>query len=191
MPTIEENAIRFDQNAIAKPQTILPPIFAMSVNTNTEVIQKGKINLMTISAKRLDEGILIKIKSPKIEAMMRTLLATPNNPTFNPCLDTDNQRAYRMLNTKNVMFTYMKNNYSCDLNSWGQRLDYEGNFNFSCLRAIGLSEGVELLYRGLYESLFIRNWLNQSKEISKVIYRDYLSPIDIEISVEIKETSYV
>ena len=61
--------------------------------------------------------------------------------------------------------------------------------NMTLLQAVGLSEGVDFLFPDLYTKESIEEGLNKFVTLSKRIFKQYISPIQMEFEINIRETA--
>ena len=157
--------------------------------TATEVIDKRKKVLLTLKVKRTPNGISLFLKSPQLETVFQTL--DGGRTDHNQDSRWPGVCGYRLEpGSSNELARHLSGGNAI-FNKWGERLDHGGYFNFSILRAVGLSVGVQVELPGPYSSHFIKDWIEQLKSWAKNLYRDFLSPIDLQLIITTKEEPYV
>ncbi|MCI0748844.1 MAG: hypothetical protein L0Y58_25845 [Verrucomicrobia subdivision 3 bacterium] len=151
-----------------------------------EIIDKRKNTLLTLKVRRTLNGISLFLKSEPLECVFQTMASGREDHSQDSRwpkisgyrLDSSHELA-RHLSGCNLIF-----------NKWGERLDTGGYYNFSIVRAVGLSKGVTIEMAGPYSSAFIKEWINQLKSWTKNLYRDFLAPIDLQLTITTKEEPY-
>jgi hypothetical protein len=80
-----------------------------------------------------------------------------------------------------------------DENSWkgliwsiNDGLMKDGYINMSFLRIVGIKEGMSFIFSGVYSMTQLKNITEKMKEALKLLYREYLKEIEIEITVNEK-----
>jgi hypothetical protein len=75
----------------------------------------------------------------------------------------------------------------CNIDAYGRALN-GGGYNFSILRTKGLKNGQRFyLHDGLYSREYLQKWAENLKILVVKLYKSYVRPIDLEVTIAKKE----
>lgn len=167
--------------------------------TTTEIkqIETPKVNdqflRLTVSrngedGKPLKEGVMILAQSDILEEWFKTnskhpnITATSDKWEISTVAGWDKHKAYPMTEV------FKNSEMGKYFNNWGKELNISNvGPNLSFLRAKGLKEGVAILIPGLHTESSIKKFLEDVKRKSLDIYKEYMKPTEISLSIQFQE----
>jgi len=156
------------------------------MENETEIVDRHKRTLLTLKVKRTPNGLSLFLKSAPLENVFKAI--AEGREDYNQDSRWPEVSGYRLESGHEL--TRHLHGSNLIFNKWGDRLDAGGYYNLSVLRAVGLSQGVRFELPGPYSSSFIKERINQLKSWAKNLYRDFLSPIDLQLTITTKEQPY-
>ena len=72
------------------------------------------------------------------------------------------------------------------LDNYGTELVRNHGYNFSCLRTVGLAEGISLKTDGLITDEYLDTWLNILTLLLKLIYQTHISDKEINVTINLE-----
>jgi len=131
-----------------------------------------------VKLKRVKEGLEVYCQSKDIEQLFKNIPGSKIGDFL--VSHYSHWNAYRLYNWEGSHF----GDFNWKLNLWGNKTpDYEGNFNFSIFRTVGLGKGITIVFPGVFSTEKIQKWGQQIKEGLKEFFLKYLKPIEIEIKI--------
>ena len=142
-------------------------------------------NILLVRVRRDKKGLKVYLKSSCLEEYFSQLSVGKLN-TESPWCGHKSYRGNDSRLPTNMAQSLREGNWH-----GGITYVYEGpntQYNCSMLRAVGLRDGVNFLWQGLFPATIVTEWLHQLQNIAMHIYVLYLKPKEQSITLSIKET---
>lgn len=145
----------------------------------TEIIKKDVGTIAELKVKRKPEGISVWVKSEVIENMYKKNSRTD---AFNSPNGIFLTQGYRPKSGFPDVFGKTLTG------TWGVVWILDGAAaNGAILTSVGLSEGVEIIFKGPASVDQIKSWVDAMKEGIQKMYQLYIKPFDIDVAITFKE----
>jgi hypothetical protein len=159
----------------------------MKVTEETSILKKEIPSIGNLRIIRNDQGVEVFFKSQLIEDYFK------KNQRSDQRKEVSTNEGWRGLEfyIGNTPFQQSLQRPKCIVHGLqgGNELysrDYEG-YNFSILRAVGLGNGVKILFTSPTSSERIDEWKRNFVEYLRWIYTNYMRPVDVEVSITVRE----
>lgn len=153
--------------------------------TTTEIVKKDVGTVAEFKVNRVENGIKVFMKSEWIESLFKTSAgARESSATTNP--GWEGRKFYPLVTGSgiSVRHEYVR------IDKAGHSYMYhpeEQYYNASIVRAVGLKNGVDVVFTGPNSVEEVRKWVEHMKTYVKHLYINYLRPVDIDITITVKE----
>ena len=141
--------------------------------------EKG-MNLLKVKIKRVENGVMVWVKSPRIEALFTEASDCESRPYRG---ESGYLRGISYYSVRPLLPIGAKG----DVSSWGEGLFANCGVNLSLLRTQGLGEGIAVFHKGLYTRAMLTEWVKGLTEGVKFLYTHVLAPTEIEVDIIVRD----
>ena len=87
----------------------------------------------------------------------------------------------------NRLHTLLLMPFPYSFKGYGEVLDY-GTYNYSILRTVGISKGINLQIRNeIYSMNFFKEYITNLRELIKNLYKEFIREVEVKTTLTIKE----
>jgi len=148
----------------------------------SQVVEIGSNTLLLMKVNRVEGKTKLSLKvSPEIEGLFKKEQKRESNIYK---IDGRKLSFYEWDDNEHNYERVMSN---VELNTYGREFLRSGEFNFSVLRTVGISEGVDIEIDKLISEETLTEWSKNLKDFTVKLYKNFLKPIEITVTIEKRE----
>ena len=148
----------------------------------SQVVEIGSNTLLLMKVNRVEGKTKLSLKvSPEMEGLFKKEQKRESN-------------IYKIDGRKLSFYEWDDNEHNyervmsyVELNTYGREFLRSGEFNFSVLRTVGISEGVDIEIDKLISEETLTEWSKNLKDFTVKLYKNFLKPIEITVTIEKRE----
>lgn len=159
----------------------------MKATEETVTLKKEIPSIGNLRIIRNDQGVEIFFKSPTIEDFFKRNQRPDGRKESSTTPGWQGIEFY-------IIPSHIQSSFSRDMaiinEAVGQSILFNGDYggyNFSILRAVGLGNGVKILFTTPTSTERIDEWKRNFVEYLRWIYTNFMRPVDVEISITVRE----
>ena len=148
----------------------------------SQVVEIGSNTLLLMKVNRVEGKTKLSLKvSPEMEGLFKKEQKRESNIYK---IDGRKLSFYEWDDNEHNYERVMSN---VELNTYGREFLRSGEFNFSVLRTVGISEGVDIEIDKLISEETLTEWSKNLKDFTVKLYKNFLKPIEITVTIEKRE----
>jgi hypothetical protein len=161
-----------------EPATPAPTIV---VGSDQIVVSKEGKNVLELGIKRHPEGVSLYIKSEAFEKFFKGSATSQKDGNWGKVYSSDGDVRR---NWDDAFLRYKGRIMDSGTNNL---LSRDGTFQLSYLRLVGIADGKEIVFRGLFPHEECKAYLEGVKPVIERLYKDLFKPFDMSITFKARE----